>query len=372
MVYDLIVIGMGPAGSTAAYVAASQGLSVLGLDQAHFPRYKTCGGGLSPKIQKLFPIQNEPFIERTIHSLRLSFLSRKETFYFDQPISYMVMREVFDQVLVNRAIKAGARFQAGVKVRQIEEKKEGVIVHTDRESFEGKLAIGADGALGITTRILNPDLKLKNAPGIEGEIKDTVGIGSSTIEIEVGHTPSGYGWIFPKNELFSVGVAGFQGTRSVKGSYRNYLSSILSRNGRSFKETGHPIPIYTSRKLRLSTNRLLLAGDAGHLVDPFFGEGIYYAMRSGEIAGEFSKKMIEDKVPGVEYQKKIENEFYPDFIGAKRLAGLVYRFPKIFFNLTVKHPGVIQLYVDVLSGKQAYRTFLSTVLKTALLKSIGR
>lgn len=372
MVYDLIVIGMGPAGSTAAYEAASRGLSVLALDQARFPRYKTCGGGLSPKIQKLIDIRNEPSLEQTITSLRLSFLSRKETFHFSQPISYMVMRETFDQMLVNRAVKRGAVLNEGIKVLRIKEGKEEIIVHSDQKSFRGKLVIGADGALGITTRFLNPHLKIKNAPGMEGEFNTSAEIDSSTIEIEVGHTPNGYGWIFPKREIVSIGAAAFRGNRSIKNSYRNYLSSIFSEKPQPLQETGHPIPIFSNRRVRLASERILLAGDAGHLVDPFFGEGIYYAMRSGELAGEFSKRFIQEGASPSEYQRGIENEFYPEFRGAMRLAWLVYRFPELFFNLTLKHPGIIPLYADVLSGKRPYRSFLSTVLKTAIQKSFFR
>jgi geranylgeranyl reductase family protein len=372
MIYDVIVIGMGPAGSTAAYEAVSRGLSVLALDQARFPRYKPCGGGLSPKIQKLIDIRNEPALEQTITSLRLSFLSRKETFHFNQPISYMVMREAFDQMLVNRAVERGTVLNEGTKVLRIEEGKEEVIVHSDQKSFRGKLVIGADGALGMTSRFLNPDLKIKNAPGIEGEFKGPAGIDPSTIEIEVGHTPNGYGWIFPKRELFSIGAAAFRGNRSIKNRYRSYLSSIFSEIPKPLQETGHPIPVFSNRRLRLASKRLLLAGDAGHLVDPFFGEGIYFAMRSGEIAGEFSERFIGEGASPYDYQRKIEIEFYPEFRGAMRLAWLVYRFPETFFNLTIKHPGVISLYADVLSGKRPYRSFLSLVLKIAIQKTLFR
>jgi geranylgeranyl reductase family protein len=370
MSYDLIVIGMGPAGSVAAYEAASRGLRVIGLDRSRFPRYKTCGGGLSPKILKLIRIENEPFLEQTVHTLRLSFLSRSKTFQFADPISYMVMRETFDNMLVDRAVTAGADFRPDTPVRKIEEKREEIIVHTDRHAFSGKLAVGADGALGISTRQLNPGLPLIRSPGIEGEFRTAPPFGNSTIEIEVGHTPSGYGWIFPKRERSSIGVAGFLGKRPVRHPYASYLRSIFNGALPPKQETGHPIPLFSDERLKLASGRLLLAGDAGHLVDPFFGEGIYYAMRSGEIAGAFAKQFLDGKARPCQYQKWIEREFYPEFRGARRLASIVYRFPETFFNLTLKYPGVIRMYMEVISGRRPYRSFLYRILGTALRRAI--
>jgi len=366
MVYDVVVIGMGPAGSTAALHAASSGLTVLGLDRASFPRYKACGGGLSPKILKLIDVRDNPSLERSITGLRLSFLSRKKIFRFEEPISFMVMREVFDEMLVNRAVEKGALFNHGVKVCRIEEQNDGILVHSEIETFKGRIAIGADGALGLTARHLNPRLSLRNAPGIEGEFCGPEDIDPSTIEFEVGHTPSGYGWIFPKKERCSIGVATFRGNGSVKNPYREYLSAIFKEKSRPERESGYPIPVYSSPGLKLASKRLLLTGDAGHLVDPFFGEGIYYAMRSGEIAGNFSKKMLDQGVSPSEYQREIEREFYPEFRAAKNLARLVYRFPKLFFDLTDKHPGVIRQYAEVLNGRRLYRDFLPTIFKAAV------
>ncbi|MBI1824441.1 MAG: hypothetical protein HYR80_10065, partial [Nitrospirae bacterium] len=185
MMYDLIVIGMGPAGSTAAFEAASRGMNVLGLDKDHFPRYKTCGGGLSPKIEKLLPVGYESFLEQSVSTLRLSYLSKKRDFQFQMPIAFMVMRETFDHWLVQRAVRAGVRLQTGESALQIEERKETIVVHSHCGSYEGRLAIGSDGALGITNRLLNSRLNLKSAPGLEGEFKSLSDTDQSAISIEV-------------------------------------------------------------------------------------------------------------------------------------------------------------------------------------------
>ena len=367
MIYDVIVIGMGPAGSTAAYEAALRGLSVLALDQSAFPRYKACGGGLTTKILKLIDLENLSCIENSVSSFRLSHRSDKRTFHQDQPFAYLVMREKFDQMLANRAVRAGTDFRGETPVQKIDQQDGFIEIHSSRQTFKGRVVIGADGALGITTRWLNPHLKIKNAPAMEGEFKpNNVPMEPSSIEIEVGAIESGYGWIFPKKDTLSIGAACFSGNKKIKKSYYSYLPAASIR----LKETGHPIPVYTNSRLKLVSKRLLLAGDAGHLVDPFFGEGIYYAMRSGQIAGEIAENYIKKGTSLEEYARRIEKEFYPEFRGARKMAWLVYRFPRLWFDLTIKHPGVIRLYVDVLSGKRRYSNFLSTILKTALVKTI--
>ncbi|MBI1821485.1 MAG: geranylgeranyl reductase family protein [Nitrospirae bacterium] len=382
MIYDVIIIGMGPAGSTAAYEAASRGLSVLALDQSAFPRYKACGGGLTTKIHQLVDLENLSCIENRISSFRLSYRSHQKTFHQDKPFAYLVMRDQFDQMLVERAVKAGVDFKGETRVQKIDEQNDLMEVHTDCLTFKARVAVGADGALGFTTRWLNPCLKSKNAPALEGEFKRNHDpVDSSSIEIEVGAVESGYGWIFPKRECLSIGAASFSGNQKIKKSYQSYMTEVFSKTNPSLllpdpppkpavclKETGHPIPIFTSPGLKLVSKRLMLAGDAGHLVDPFFGEGIYYAMRSGQIAGRASETFIKKGASLKGYAKKIEKEFYPEFRGAKRMAWLIYRFPGLWFDLTLKHPGVIQLYTEVLAGKREYRNFLSTVLKTAFKK----
>jgi geranylgeranyl reductase family protein len=369
MIYDVIVIGMGPAGAIAAYEAASRNLSVLALDRARFPRYKTCGGGLTAKVHQILGPGPFPSIEKSISALRLSCGPKKKTFSFDRPFAYMVMRETFDQMLVDRAVKRGVDYKEASPVGEIREQNDYIEVYSGINSFKGRVAIGADGALGVTSKWLNPDFRIKSFPGIEGEFKKKLeGINDSTIEIEVGHIPSGYGWIFPKQEVFSIGAASFSNHPGLKASFRQYASAVFSKSPlppSCIKESGHPLPVYANARLKLHSKRMALAGDAGHLVDPFFGEGIYYAMRSGQIAAEAAERFIHQGTPLSGYSNTIRREFYPEFKSAGRVAWLVYRFPEFLFDLTEKHPGVIQLYIEVLSGKRTYRSFLPEILLTA-------
>ena len=107
--------------------------------------------------------------------------------------------------------------------------------------------------------------------------------------VDFGSVPYGYAWIFPKTETFSVGIAGY--SSKVKGRIKGYYSEFVESHpvlrGLSRPETkGWFIPVYHGKDQKLFKGRILVVGDAAHLVDPFLGEGIYYAMRSGQIAAE--------------------------------------------------------------------------------------
>ncbi|HEY6289268.1 MAG TPA: NAD(P)-binding protein, partial [Nitrospiraceae bacterium] len=102
--YDAVVVGMGPAGATAAYQLSRAGLSVLGLDKATHPRYKVCGGGLSARIDRILEDDYKSVVEHTISGIQFSYRGA-DPFFLDSssPIAYMVMRDRFDHFLVEKA-----------------------------------------------------------------------------------------------------------------------------------------------------------------------------------------------------------------------------------------------------------------------------
>ena len=107
-VYDTLVVGMGPAGATAAYQLSRAGLSVLGLDKATHPRYKVCGGGLSARIDRILEDDYKSVVEHTIYGIQFSYRGA-DPFFLDSssPIAYMVMRDRFDHFLVEKARRVG-------------------------------------------------------------------------------------------------------------------------------------------------------------------------------------------------------------------------------------------------------------------------
>lgn len=136
------------------------------------------------------------------------------------------------------------------------------------------------------------------------------------------------------------------------------------------KPAGHPLPLYTHQvagPASLVCGQALLVGDAAHLVDPLFGEGIYYAVRSGQIAAASILGMLHDRGRTLwEYEQAVRREIYAEFRIASRLARIVYTFPRLCHRLMHRYQEVINLYYDVLQGRENYQSFFlkaKTVVK---------
>ncbi len=182
MRYDAIVVGAGPAGSTAALTLAREGASVLLLDRARFPRDKPCGGGVTIRAASCQDIDLAPVIERTIMGARFSLrLGSAFDLRFDEPLTYMTQRSRLDAHLVEAAVSAGSAFRDGESVRSVEVavNRDGlggsgsslagaVTVRTDGGSYTARALIGADGANGVVGRATGIRPQCEEAVALEG------------------------------------------------------------------------------------------------------------------------------------------------------------------------------------------------------------
>jgi len=154
---DAIVIGMGPAGASAAYELAQRGMSVLAFDKQVHPRYKVCGGGLSARIERILPADFKTVVEQTVYRIEFIY-GGKESFYleFPQPVAYMVMRPQFDRWFVGKAVAAGVMLHEGESVISLRMHDDGVDVNTDRGRYQARFVIGADGVKSLVAQHLFP------------------------------------------------------------------------------------------------------------------------------------------------------------------------------------------------------------------------
>lgn len=380
-IYDALVSGLGPAGSTAAYHMAKKGLRVLALDKDTFPRYKSCGGCISKKIDSVYDFDFSDVVDGTVSGMTFSF--RSERFVevdSGHTIAYNVDRVAFDNLLVTRATQAGVEVREATRVTGIEEGKGTVTLKTDTgESFSGRFLVCADGAGGIGARYMALDPRISSAtmtveiPVDMGSLPDS----DKGLFIDFGDVPYGYGWIFPKRDTLSVGVAAE--TRKLRGGVRKHLDAFVSKH-RLLKDldfeakgrVGWTIPIYAKGGATVVKGRTLLAGDAGHIVDPFLGEGIYYAAVSGKKAAEVIATALDgngkDNSALTPYQKWIEETLYPGFSAFERLAKLIYGYPRIWFRLLEKNPSIMQRYFDVVRGETTPEDFYKLVSTTVRKK----
>jgi len=368
---DALVVGMGPAGATAAYQLSRAGLFVIGLDKATHPRYKVCGGGLSARIDRILEDDYKSVVEHTIYGIQFSYRGA-DPFFLDSssPIAYMVMRDRFDHFLVEKARRVGTEVHEGEVATSYRQLSDGIEVTTDRGQYLAKVLIGADGANSLVAQQLFPGRRSRRMATLESEIM--IGAaphypGAGRALIDIGATPKGYAWVFPKEERLSIGVGDLRG--GLASPKKIFDQFVRGEKGlapwKVPQPVGHPLPLFSehnlvkdNRESELVNGRTLLVGDAAHLVDPLFGEGIYYAVRSGQLAAESILNQVHDRRRLLtDYEEAVRREIYEEFRVAVRMANLVYSYPRFCHRLLPRYQHIVMLYYDVLRGRETYQTF---------------
>lgn len=359
--FDVIIIGAGPAGSQAAYHLAAAGWSVLLLDKARFPRRKVCGGGLTERGRKKIPFDITPVVHQTVTWGYLGFRGRKVcTIEGHQPIAHLVDRTSFDDFLRQKAAEKGATCQQGERVIKISQTGEGVIVQTDQANYQSRFAIGADGVHSQVARQLGLLAGSPTSLAVEARLAlppDRQSGLTDGITFDFGTLPWGYGWIFPKHDHLNVGV--FRNWPGRRASRRQLLRFIRQHpgldEGQILDIRAYPGPTGGDKGPR-HQGRVLLAGDAAQLADPWLGEGISYALISSRIAAETllaaGRAATPDLAP---YSDRIEREILSQFRTARKIAVLV----GLFYGLNVqflKRSALLQgMIADLLCGEQSYQ-----------------
>lgn len=292
--WDVAVIGAGPAGLAAASAAAAAGARTVVLERARHPRYKTCGGGLigaslaAVRGQIVLPARDQ------IRSATFTLHGGHEfTRDHGEPLLAMVLREEFDDALLRRALECGAVARQRAPVRALEQAGEHASARlADGSAVTAKVIIGADGSSGVSARHVGVEFAQVDL-GLELEIDVPAPVRrqwAGRVLLDWGKIPASYGWVFPKGDRLTVGVIAARGNGDAT---RQYLREFVARLGLgSFevaRDSGHLTRCRTDQS-GLRKGRVLVAGDAAGLLDPWTREGISFALRSGALAGEFAAK----------------------------------------------------------------------------------
>ena len=378
--YDVLISGAGPAGSLAAYHLASAGWAVLLLDKAQFPRQKVCGGGLTEHGRRQIPFDITPLIHQTITWGYLGFRGRKVcTIHDEQPIAHLIDRLSFDDFLRQQAVSRGAECHQGERVTGITQTSERVTVQTDQNAYEARFAIGADGVHSLIAKQLGllpqrtTSLATEAHLALPANRQETLTDG---ITFDFGTLPWGYGWVFPKRDHLNVGVfRNWPGTRTNRNQLLRFIRQHPGLDENQILDIrAYPGPTGGALGPR-HRGRVLLAGDAALLADPWLGEGLTYALSSGRIAAEALLGTNNDDEPNLSiYSNRIEKEILTEFRTARKMAVLVSSFYGLNVQFLKRSTTLQQVIIDLLRGERSYTDIwndLSSHIPSTLHKIIA-
>jgi flavin-dependent dehydrogenase len=432
--WDVVVVGAGPAGSSAALAAARAGASVLLLDRAAFPRYKTCGGGLLGESLALIPESARSTIESRVRDTVVSDrFGRRFRLTTRAPHLALVRRSEFDAALVTAAQDAGARFADGVTVREItppldppapdvdtptpapppaahgEARRSPIAppdagsrrqrhptrtrqgdpctddgsgdgtatrltgVRTTSGTVQARVVVGADGTGGRVGRHVGVQ-----AGGVDLGLEDEVTMPADdsrwrdVVHLDWGASPGSYAWVFPKRDSLTVGVIQQKGAPDAT---RRYLAEWRHRLGLD-EETGPTL--HSSGHLTqwrtpgspLRRGAVIVAGDAAGLLEPWTREGISFALRSGTWAGEAAA--AEDLDRSLDrYVRRVQDELGAEQRTGAELLRTFERRPGLVHTVLRTRPGA-RWFVRFCRGETTLARFARHRLVMLVARTLAR
>lgn len=365
--FDVVIVGAGPAGSACAIKLSESGLRVALLDKASFPRDKTCGDALSVDVINQLVMLSENLaedfkkMEDKIASYGVKIFSPDHN-HIDIPFiykgkkshGYISTRLSFDNLLFTHAKKSsGVTVFENCSVTNVQVSAENTIVTTSIGTFEAAMVLGADGAHSVVSKHLG-DIKVEKnhySAGLRVYYENVASFHDENF-IELHFFKDilpGYLWIFPlADNKANIGIGMLSSTVSKKKvNLKDTLTTLLKTHPHlveRFKDArpletikGYGLPL-GSKKRNISGERFLLLGDAAALIDPFSGEGIANAIRSGRVAADhlvncFAKKDFSAAF-NKGYDKEIYRRMWNEFKISRTLQRVV-QYPRLF-NFVIK------------------------------------
>jgi geranylgeranyl reductase family protein len=373
---DVAIVGGGPAGAFAAYLLAKRGAYVRVFDPSH-PREKPCGGGVtgralalvSPLLAELpqgVAVDSARFEDATARAAAVAL----EAHGFTTDSSLIVTaRRAFDRALLDGAIAAGAVHDAS-RVRDVSTGPAGdaaVTIATTSGEWHARHVIGADGANSLVRRRLGRAFERRQLSIATGFFAH--GTTSREIVIRFVPQPQGYIWSFPRADHLAIGICA-QADQSQPGPLRDIVSTWITESriapDSSLEPYSWPIPSLSAADFaheRPAGDGWMLIGDAAGLVDPITREGIFFALRSAQLAVD----VLEDgRDPAARYHEALRDDIYPELSRAARVKGNFFGgpFTRLLIDALQRSEPVRAIMRDLVAGTQPYRTLRQRLIGT--------
>ncbi|WP_235297810.1 NAD(P)/FAD-dependent oxidoreductase [Portibacter marinus] len=329
--HDVIIVGAGPSGCSAAYDLQKYGMKVLLLDKCKFPRIKPCGGGLTQKTIDALRYKIEPVIKSKNHRIVIGKgYQNSMLFKSENILCTMTVRSEFDEFCLNKVIESGVSFEIIDTIESVSEKATSVEIKTKDCTYQAKYLIGADGANSTIRKLTNQFSSVSKGLAIEGKVymeKSKL----PDMEFDFGVIDKGYGWLFPKDNHVNVGL--YSGNLKTKFSKSTVIEYAQKKLGHV--KVDHIVGQYVGlngKHYSQNSERVFLIGDAAGLVDPFLAEGIFNAIISGQLAAKAIHVGMNQGLSAKQDYNESLRPLKADLVKLERIGIWFYRFPGLFYK----------------------------------------
>lgn len=374
---EVIVIGGGPAGGSAAFHLAAQRRSVILLERQPAGRGKPCGGGMAASVQRWFPFDLSPAVEQVIRRVRFSWC-------LDDPVVaelpgdapfWIVRRSRLDAFLAEQAVAAGAQLMQPLAAERLE-RRQGLwhVGLSDGGELKARAVLIADGSGSRLAGAhgLGP-ARPRYAATVSVEVDGTVAE-PDTARFEFGLVHHGFCWAFPRLGGYSIGVGTFIGQQEADSDavLSALLPSLGLRGDAGVRQRGQlrvwdgHHPLHGSGDMGAG---LLVAGDAASLCDPFLAEGLRPSLLSGCRAAEaLDQWLAGDMEATAAYSRRLRAEWGESMAWGRRIAQVFYRLPKVGYQLGIKRPTAPRRIAQILSGEMGYGDIAQRAIRRLLFQ----